>query len=224
MNFTEFAKSRKSARGFLDKPITKELVNEIIDAAKWAPSSYNTQTWRVHAVAGDVLDKIREGNTKNTLAGKPHVRDFPYKEEYLGENRQRQIDVAIQLFEAMGIGREDKDKRMDWMLRGFRQFDAPVSLVLTYDKSLEPAAITQFTLGSLAYGIVLAAWERGIGCVINGQGIIQSDVVHQHANIPDNEAIMICIAMGYPNKSFPANDVRSTRVDNSEFVTYSGFD
>ncbi|MFT6053034.1 MAG: nitroreductase [Halioglobus sp.] len=224
MNFTEFAKSRKSARGFLDKPITKEVVNEIIDAAKWAPSSYNTQTWRVHAVAGDVLDKIRQGNTKNTLAGKPHVRDFPYKEEYLGENRQRQIDVAIQLFEAMGIGREDKDKRMDWMLRGFRQFDAPVSLVLTYDKSLEPAAITQFTLGSLAYGIVLAAWERGIGCVINGQGIMQSDVVHQHANIPDNEAIMICIAMGYPNKSFPANDVRSTRVDNSEFVTYSGFD
>ncbi|MFT7528687.1 MAG: nitroreductase [Arenicella sp.] len=224
MNFTEFAKSRKSARGFLDKPITKELVNEIIDAAKWAPSSYNTQTWRVHAVAGDVLNKIREGNTKNTLAGKPHVRDFPYKEEYLGENRQRQIDVAIQLFEAMGIGRDDKDKRMDWMLRGFRQFDAPVSLVLTYDKSLEPAAITQFTLGSLAYGIVLAAWERGIGCVINGQGIMQSDVVHQHANIPDNEAIMICIAMGYPDESFAANDVRSTRVDNSEFVTYSGFD
>lgn len=224
MNFTEFAKSRKSARGFLDKPISKEVVNDIIDAAKWAPSSYNTQTWRVHAVAGDVLDKIREGNTKNTLAGKPHVRDFPYKEDYLGENRQRQIDVAIQLFEAMGIGREDKDKRMDWMLRGFRQFDAPVSLVLTYDKSLEPAAITQFTLGSLAYGIVLAAWERGIGCVINGQGIMQSDVVHQHANIPDNEAIMICIAMGYPDESFPANDVRSTRVDNSNFVTYTGFD
>jgi nitroreductase len=224
MNFTEFAKSRKSARGFLDKPISKETVDEIIEAAKWAPSSYNTQTWRVHAVSGDVLDKIRQGNTENTMAGKPHVRDFPYKEEYLGENRQRQIDVAIQLFEAMGIKRDDKDKRMDWMLRGFRQFDAPVSLVLTYDKALEPAAITQFTLGSLAYGIVLAAWERGIGCVINGQGIMQSDVVHQHANIPDNEAIMICIAMGYPDESFPANDVRSTRVDNSEFVTYVGFD
>ena len=224
MNFTEFSKSRRSARGFLDKPISKELVNEIIDTAKWAPSSYNTQTWRVHAVTGDVLNKIREGNTNNTLAGKPHVRDFPYKENYLGENRQRQIDVAIQLFEAMGIGRDDKDKRMDWMLRGFRQFDAPVSLVLTYDKSLEPAAITQFTLGSLAYGIVLAAWERGIGCVIKGQGIMQSDVVHQHANIPDNEAIMICIAMGYPDETFAANDVRSTRVDNSEFVTYTGFD
>jgi hypothetical protein len=48
----------------------------------------------------------------------------------------------------MGIERDDKEKRMDWMLRGFRQFDAPVSLVLTYDKYLEPAAISQFALGS----------------------------------------------------------------------------
>ena len=224
MNFTEFAKSRKSARGFLNKPISKNVVDEIIASAKWAPSSYNTQTWKVHAVTGDVLNKIREGNTKNTLEGTPPARDFPYKEEYQGENRQRQIDVAVQLFEAMGIERDDKEKRTDWMLRGFRQFDAPVSLVLTYDKSLEPAAISQFSLGSLAYGIVLAAWERGIGCVINGQGIMQSAVVHEHANIPDNEAIMICIAMGYPDEDFPANSVRSTRADNSEFVSYVGFD
>jgi len=170
-----------------------------------------------------VLNKIREGNTQDTLAGKPNVRDFPYKEKYEGQHRQNQVDVAVQLFEAMGIARDDKEKRMDWMLRGFRQFDAPVSLVLTYDKYLEPAAITQFGLGSLAYGIVLAAWERGIGCVINGQGIMQSDVVHKHANIPDDQAIMICIAMGYPDDSFAANDVRSTRADNSTFVTYSGF-
>lgn len=224
MNFTEFSASRKSARGFLDKPIPKKVVDEIIDTAKWAPSSYNTQTWRIHAVSGEPLDKIRQGNTENTLAGKPHVRDFPYKEEYTGQHKQRQVDVAMQLFEVMGISREDKEKRMDWMLRGFRQFDAPVSLVLTYPKFLEPAAITQFSLGSLAYGIVLAAWERGIGCVINGQGIMQSDVVHQHANIPDDEAIMICIAMGYPDDSFPANEVRSVRADNSEFVTYIGFD
>lgn len=224
MDFTSFAKSRKSVRGFLDKPIPKEVVDEIIETAKWAPSSYNTQTWRIHAVTGEALDKIREGNTKNTLDGVPPQRDFPYKEEYTDKSRQNQVDVAIQLFEAMGIERDDKEKRTDWMLRGFRQFDAPVSLVLTYDKSLEPAAITQFSLGSLAYGIVLAAWERGIGCVINGQGIMQSAVVHEHANIPDDEAIMICIAMGYPDENFKANDVRSARVDNSEFVKYVGFE
>ena len=223
MNFTEFSASRKSTRGFTKDPISKEIVDEIIATAKWAPSSYNTQTWRIHAVAGEALNKIREGNTNNTLAGNKPMRDFPYKEEYVGVHKQHQRDVAMQLFEVMGIERDDKEKRTDWMLRGFRQFDAPVSLVLTYKKDLEPAAITQFSLGSLAYGIILAAWDKGIGCVINGQGIMQSAVVHEHANIPDDEAIMICIAMGYPDENFPANDVRSTRVDNSEFVNYVGF-
>ena len=223
MDFTHFAKSRKSARGFLDKPVPKQVVDDILATAKWAPSSYNTQTWKVHAVTGETLDRIREGNTKNTLEGKPHVRDFPYKEEYEGEHRKRQIDVAIQLFEAMGIARDDKEKRLDWMLRGFRQFDAPVSLVLTYNKYLEPAAISQFALGSLAYGIVLAAWERRLSCVINGQGIMQSDVVRDLAGIPDDENIMICIALGYPDDNFPANEVRSTRADNSDFVRYAGF-
>ena len=223
MDFTHFAKSRKSARGFLDKPVPKQVVDDILATAKWAPSSYNTQTWKVHAVTGETLDRIREGNTKTTLEGKPHVRDFPYKEEYEGEHRKRQIDVAIQLFEAMGIARDDKEKRLDWMLRGFRQFDAPVSLVLTYNKYLEPAAMSQFALGSLAYGIVLAAWERRLGCVINGQGIMQSDVVRDLAGIPDDENIMICIALGYPDDNFPANEVRSTRAENSDFVRYVGF-
>lgn len=224
MDFSAFSRSRKSVRGYKPDPVPKEVIDEIIATAKYAPSSYNTQTWHVHVVTGDPLDRIREGNTKNTLAGVKPKRDFPYKEQYEGVHRQNQIDVAIQLFEAMGIDRYDKEKRTDWMLRGFRQFDAPVSLVLTYDKDLEPAAITQFALGALAYGIVLAAWERGLGCVINGQGIMQSAVVHEHAGIPDDQSIMICIAMGYPDESFPANEVRSTRADNKDFVRYVGFD
>ena len=224
MDFSAFSRSRKSVRGYKPDPVPREVIDEIIETAKYAPSSYNTQTWHVHVVTGEPLDRIREGNTKNTLAGVKPKRDFPYKEQYEGVHRQNQIDVAIQLFEAMGIGRHDKEKRTDWMLRGFRQFDAPVSLVLTYDKDLEPAAITQFGLGALAYGIVLAAWERGLGCVINGQGIMQSAVVHEHAGIPDDQSIMICIAMGYPDESFPANEVRSTRADNKDFVRYVGFD
>ena len=195
MNFKEFTESRKSVRG-LDKPVPKELVDEIIDAAKWAPTSYNTQTWHIHAVAGDVLNKIREGNIEETILVSLMSETFLIK-----KNTRVFIDKSNRCcypaFRGMGIERDDKEKRMDWMLRGFRQFDAPVSLVLTYDKYLEPAAISQFGLGSLAYGIVLAAWERGIGCVINSQRIMQSHVVREHAQIPDDQNIMICIAIGY---------------------------
>jgi len=34
---------------------------------------------------------------------------------------------------------------------------------------------------------------------------------------------MICIAMGYPDDDFAANNVRSVRADNKDFVRYHGF-
>jgi hypothetical protein len=41
--------------------------------------------------------------------------------------------VAKQSFSAMEIERDNKDKCQDWVLRGFRQFDAPVCVIITYD-------------------------------------------------------------------------------------------
>jgi len=224
MKFTDFAKSRKSVRGFLDKPVPKQVVDDIINAAKWAPSSYNTQTWRVHAVTGDPLEKIRKGNTENTLAGKPYVRDFPYKEEYEGEHRKRQVDVAIQLFEAMGIERDDKEKRMDWMLRGFRQFDAPVCVIITYDAVLADSDDTPFDCGAVTTALVNAAWSRGLGAVINSQGIMQSPVVREHAKIAEDQVIMKAVALGWPDDSFPANAVVSERKSVDETATFLGFE
>ncbi len=224
MDFKELVHTRRSIRGYKKDPVPMSVLREIVEIAKGAPSSMNTQPWHMHIVTGEPLERIRKGNTENMVAGIPPKRDFPMKEAYEGIHRQRQVDVAIQLFEAMGIERNDKARRTDWVMRGFRQFDAPVSIVLTYDKYLEPAAISQFDLGAVSYGICLAAWERGLGTVINGQGIMQSDVVREHANIPDDQNIMICIAMGYPDEEFSANSVRSVRAENNDFVHYVGFD
>jgi len=224
MEFEELVRQRRSIRGYKKDPVPLSVLKEIVEIAKGAPSSMNTQPWHMHIVTGEPLERIRKGNTENMMAGVKPNRDFPMKEEYEGVHRQRQIDVAIQLFDAMGIARDDKPRRMDWVMRGFRQFDAPVSIVLTYDKYLEPAAISQFDLGAVSYGICLAAWERGLGTVINGQGIMQSNVVREHAGIPDDQNIMICIAMGYPNEEFSANSVKSVRANHNDFVRYVGFE
>jgi len=40
----------------------------------------------------------------------------------------------------------------------------------------------------------------------------------------NRQGIMICIAMGYPDEAFVANDVKSRRKDNASCVRYVGFD
>ena len=89
MEFSELIQARKSIRGYQQKPVPREVIEEIIEVAKWAPSSMNTQPWHVHVVTGEPLERIRRGNTENMLGGVPPKRDFPMKEAYEGIHRKR---------------------------------------------------------------------------------------------------------------------------------------
>ena len=225
MELGQAMRERRSIRGFTDKPVTREMLEEIIDMANCAPSSMNTQPWHLHVLTGAPLEAIRTGNSERMLAGIPPVREIPDHGTYEGVHRERQIEIAKQLFAAMGIARDDKAMRQDWVMRGFRQFDAPVSIVVTFDRSLiDNGTIAHFDLGAVTYGLVLAAWSKGLGTVINGQGIMQSPVVREHAQIPDDQVILTCVALGWPDESFAANDVKSHRRPVSNTARFVGFD
>jgi len=190
MDYEEIAQARRSIRGYKPDPIPREVLEEIIHIAKQAPSSMNTQPWHFHVLTGEPLERIRKGNTEKMMAGSAVDREIKLNHGYEGPHRERQIEIAVQLFEAMGIARDDKERRMDWVMRGFRQFDAPVSIVITVDKALADDTIAHFDCGAATYGLVLAAWSKGIGSVINGQGIMQSSVVRENAMIPEDQVIM----------------------------------
>lgn len=223
MQFDEVVLGRRSIRGYQAKPVPRALIEEVLGLAMRSPSSMNTQPWNFTIVTGDVLDQIRAGNTERNLAGVPHSREFRIGQAFAGQHRDRQVGVAKQLFAAMGIEREDKEGRQDWVLRGFRQFDAPVCVIITYDRELADSDDTAFDCGAVTTALVNAAWSRGLGAVINSQGIMQSPVVREHAQIAEDQVIMKAVALGWPDESFPANAVVSDRKSVEEAATFIGF-
>jgi nitroreductase len=224
MGYDDVVLGRRSIRGYQQKPVPKELIEEILTLAMRAPSSMNTQPWNFTVLTGAQLDKIRAGNTERNLAGVPHSREFRVGNAFEGQHRKRQVDVAKQLFAAMGIAREDTEARQDWVLRGFRQFDAPVCVIITYDRELADSDDTAFDCGAVTTALVNAAWSRGLGAVINSQGIMQSPVVREHAGIADDQVIMKAVALGWPDDAFPANAVVSERKSVAEAARFIGFD
>ncbi len=224
MHYDDVILGRRSIRGYLPKPVPRALIEEILTLAMRAPSSMNTQPYHFHVVGGAALDAIRTGNTQRMAAGIPQSREFRTGEAFAGPHRERQVGVAKQLFSAMGIARDDKDARQDWVMRGFRQFDAPVCVIITYDRDLAGSDDTAFDCGAVATALVNAAWSRGLGTVINSQGIMQSPVVREHARIPDDQVIMKSIALGWPDEEFPANAVVSERRPVAEAAVFVGFD
>jgi nitroreductase len=223
VKFEEVVRGRRSIRGYKPDPVPQKVIEEVIELATRSPSSMNTQPWHFYVITGEPLDRIRKGNTERNLAGVKPSREIRSHGAYEGVHRQRQIEIAVQLFQAMGIERHDDEGRLDWVLRGFRQFDAPLCIVVTFDKELEGGDIAQFDCGAVVNGLVQAAWSLGLGAVVNSQGIMQSPVVREHAGIPDDQVIMICVAMGYPDEDFAANSVVSHRRPVSEVASFVGF-
>lgn len=223
MNIIDAMNARKSIRGFKPDPVDQTSITKILEAAVRAPSAMNTQPWEFFVVTGEKLDTMREEIVKKLNDGAPMQPDhlvvgWPSDSVY----RDRQVELAKQLFKLMDIQREDKAKRAQWLERGFRFFDAPVAIFVVTDKSLSESG-PLFDIGAVVNNICLAALEFNLGTCIEDQGVLYPEVVRELAGIPDSKRMMIAVALGFPDENFPANRVESTREPVDRITTWVGF-
>ena len=67
MNILELIKKRRSIRKFKKKEISSKVIEEILEAARWAPSGLNNQPWKF---------KVLEKQAKDALASYTHYVDI----------------------------------------------------------------------------------------------------------------------------------------------------
>lgn len=210
---------RHSIRGFTDKPVSREVVEDILMTAGRAVSAKNTQPWQFAVITGDVMRKIGEENVEALKAGvEPDYPDTSFDGVY----RTRQIDVAKKLFGAMEIGREDKEKRDWWLARGFRFFDAPVAIILYMDADMDNE-ISRFDLGAVTQLITIAAMDHGLGTCVEYQAIMYQKSLRKHLGIGDDKKFVVGVALGYPDPDFAANAVVTGREEVSQLAQFYGF-
>jgi nitroreductase len=68
MDFETLVQTRKSVRGFTKAPVARAVIEEIIEVAKRAPSSMNTQPWHIHVLTGEPLERVRRRNMEEMMA------------------------------------------------------------------------------------------------------------------------------------------------------------
>jgi len=213
--------TRKSIRGFKKDPVSKETIHKILDAAIRTPSGMNTQPWEFVVAAGKELDQIREECSRLFNEGSFPTNDM-LRQPFEGVFKKRQVDLAVELFKLMGIAREDKEARKQWMLRGFRFFDAPCQIIICADNELK-YHLDMLGVGALCQTICLAALEYGLGTCIADQGIMYDKVWRKYANIPESKRLIAGISIGYPDPDFPANKLVSSREPVDSITTWLGY-
>lgn len=219
MDIIDAIKSRKSIRSFMPDPVPQKVIKEVLETALRTPSAVNTQPWELTVVCGKALEEIKRENIENLRLGIPaHEKGSVYKGIY----HQRRVELAIDLFGLMDIKREDKEKRSQWLERGFRYFDAPTAIFISTDKSLQESW-AMFDIGCISQTICLAAMNYGLATCIEEQGMMYSDVIYKNTGISTDKEIVISIAIGYPDPDFPANKLVSRREPLENITRWIGF-
>ncbi len=219
MELKQAIMDRCSTRGFLEKPVSQETLRQVLTLATRAVSANNLQPWELLVVAGEPLERLRRFNMEDSQNHvKPDYEGVYPEDPY----RKRAKEIGKALYAAMGIQREDREKRRWWGERGLRFFDAPAVVLLCMDRALGSQDF-RFDLGCLAQNLCLAAMEYGLGTCVEEQAIYYQRGIREVLGVPESKILVIGVAIGYPDDSFAANHVKSLREPVDTVTSWYGF-
>jgi nitroreductase len=221
MEFYDVLSRRFACRRFLDKPVTPMQVRELVVLAQMVPSWSNTQPWKVYAVAGTKSQIIRRKLLNAHFAGQPAHPDIPMLRHFGGLLLERHHELGRGLFAVLGIQRDDEQKRHARYADNCDAFGAPVLIYITVPAGKSP--YTALDAGAFTTAFCLAASEQGLATCILAPLAFYPQMVRAVIDIPEDEDILMGLALGYPDLEDPVNRFRSTRAPVEEVLSLDGF-
>lgn len=165
---------RSMARVKPDRP-PKELVEQIIAAAAWAPNHFKTEPWRFSVVSGDAREAL--GTVMEESLRSAHARNNTDHADPI------EIGAALQ-------------KERNKPLR------APVVVVVAAVPSQEPKVVEEEELAAVAAGVqnmLLAAEAVGLGAMWRTGKPAYDPRVKEFLGLPEHAHILAFIYLGYPD-------------------------
>lgn len=219
MNVKEALVARKSTRAYLDKQVEPALIEQILDAARHAPSGTNTQPWQVAVVTGDTRSKLTqevEGKFRGGVKGKMDYQYYPleWHEPFKGRRRA----CGLQMYETLQITREDKQRQLDQWAANYRAFDAPVILFFFMDGVMETGSFLDY--GMFLQSIMLAAQDAGLATCPQAALGEYPEIVKRELGYPEECILIAGMALGYEDTEAAINSYRTERENLESFTQF----
>lgn len=214
MDVLEAINKRHSVRGFKPDPVPPELIKQIIAGSLRAPTASNSQPWEFAVVSGPKLEEIKEAYLKNSNS--PPAMDINISLDYPEPWASRRAAVMAGVLEKLGIAREDRQKRNEYWMFGFKLWGAPCCIYLMINREFYYANNATnhwniFDCGLIAQNIMLLATEQGLGTIPSLQAVLYADIQRRVLGLPASKLMVVGIPIGYEDTDYPANKFRSER-------------
>jgi nitroreductase len=214
MDVIEAILARHSVRGFSPKPVAKDTVMKILEAANNSPSGANGQPWEVFVASGTTMENIRKIYLERSKAGPAGPPGGPPPRPDYIEERFRVI--RRERLELLGLDPDDPASGKVFSEWSSRLYGAPVLVVMCMDKALS----NNLDIGIYIQSVCLAAQDYGVDSFIAGSFCQHQDVLRQELEIPEDLNIITGIGLGYPTPDAIINTYRSPRRPVQEVIRY----
>jgi nitroreductase len=220
MEVHDALRNRRTVRAFMDRPVPRETLEEMLEDALRTPSWANTQPWEVYVAAGEVLEQIRRTYEARTMAKAPAQPDLPFPRVWPAACRGRTKELTLGRARTRNTTTENPTFHHEFLMANRRFFGAPCVVYLCMDRTLTQWSV--FDVGAMCQSITLAAQDRGVESAIAINTVCYPDVLRVELGIPDDLLIVIGIALGCADPSDPEYSFRSVRRTLGEVVRFKG--
>lgn len=204
-----------SVRAFAETPVEDRLIRDLLAVASRSPSGGNVQPWRIYVVNGDARDRLVDD-----VRGKPAEElEYPIYPDKLWEPyRSSRFRVGEMMYETMGIEREDKPARYEWLARNQEFFGAPAGLFCFVDRRMNHPQWSD--LGMFLQTFMLLAVDAGLDTCAQESWSAYPKTVGEFCGAPEELMLFCGMAIGYRDSSHPVNSLRSERTAVDDFATF----
>ena len=214
---TDAVVTRRSLRAFLPKPVSTDLVQQILTTASRAPSGTNMQPWNVHLLTGNSLRKVSDAVLEDFDNDVPYDEEQPYYpdkffEPYLARRRK----VGWDLYTLVGIGKGDKEKMKAQHRRNYEFFSAPVGAVFTIHRDLNIGSWLDY--GMYLQNVMLLAREAGLHTCPQAAFCGYHKSIRRALPLKEEEVVVCGMTIGYADFDAVENTLETERADASEFL------
>jgi nitroreductase len=216
MNVTDAVQSRSSIRSFLNNPVSDELLKVLLEKSARAASGGNLQPWKIFVINNSSMKDFLEFQERWTEPEVPAYDIYPpkLKEPY----RTSRFELGEQMYEILGIGREDKDARIAQVMKNFRFFGAPCAFFCFVDRQMGPPQWSD--LGMFLQTFMLLAKEAGLDTCAQEAWSMKHDSVSKFVKAEDSDILFCGMAIGYRDESAAVNTLKSQRRPLKEWAKF----
>lgn len=220
MTVSEAVLSRRSIRAFKPDPVPLEVLQRVMDKARWAPSGCNFQPWEATIVTGAPLAELQ---AKMLVSPMQDPIEYSWSQpEVIPECKARLQEVGKAMYQAMAIERGDGDARADFVRNNVTSFGAPAVLLCYFDRRMGPPQWSD--TGMWLQTIMLLLREEGLDSCPQEFLAMHARLIKDFIGVSDETHIFFCgMAIGYRVEEASVNNFPREREPVEGNVRFLGF-